>query len=80
MKPTNVPHITYVIAYKHKPDRLLNLRRVLEWLAPFQGLQIVLVEQDSYSKISELNLRLKHIFNVYNANKSLYVSILICLL
>lgn len=62
MKPTNVPHITYVIAYKHKPDRLLNLRRVLEWLAPFQGLQIVLVEQDSYSKISELNLRLKHIF------------------
>ena len=58
----NVPNITYVIAYKHKPDRLMNLRRVLEWLAPFQGLEIVLVEQDKFSKISELNLRLKHIF------------------
>ena len=58
----NVPKITYVIAYKHKPDRLQNLRRVLEWLQPFQGLEILLVEQDSVSKISELNLRLKHIF------------------
>jgi glycosyltransferase involved in cell wall biosynthesis len=58
----NIPKITYVIAYKHKPDRLSNLRRVLEWLAPFQGLEIVLVEQDSTSKIAELNLRLKHIF------------------
>jgi predicted glycosyltransferase involved in capsule biosynthesis len=58
----NIPNITYVIAYKHKPDRLLNLRRVLEWLAPFQGMEIVLVEQDTISRISELNLRLKHIF------------------
>ena len=62
MSVVNVPNITYVIAYKHRPDRLLNLRRVLEWLAPFQGLEIVLVEQDKFSKISELNLRLKHIF------------------
>jgi predicted glycosyltransferase involved in capsule biosynthesis len=58
----NLPNITYVIAYRHKPDRLMNLRRVLEWLAPFQGMDIILVEQDSESRISELNLRLKHIF------------------
>ena len=58
----NTPNITYVIAYKHRPDRLLNLRRVLEWLAPFQGMDIILVEQDTYSRISELNLKLKHIF------------------
>ena len=62
MNVVNVPNITYVIAYKHKPDRLMNLRRVLEWLAPFQGMEIILVEQDKESKISELNLRLKHIF------------------
>lgn len=62
MSVVNVPNITYVIAYKHRPDRLLNLRRVLEWLTPFQGLEVILVEQDSESKIAELNLRLKHIF------------------
>jgi len=62
MNLANTPNITYVIAYKHKPDRLLNLRRVLEWLAPFQGMEIILVEQDSESRISELNLRLRHIF------------------
>lgn len=58
----NIPKITYVIAYQHRPDRLFNLRRVLEWLAPFQGMEIIIVEQDKYSKISELNLRVKHIF------------------
>lgn len=58
----NTPKITYVIAYQHKPDRLLNLRRVLEWLQPFQGLEILIVEQDKKSKIAELNLRAKHIF------------------
>jgi len=58
----NIPKITYVIAYQHKPDRLHNLKRVLEWLTPFQGLNVVIVEQDKKSKISELNLRAKHIF------------------
>lgn len=62
MELQNTPKITYVIAYQHKPDRLMNLRRVLEWLQPFQGLEIIIVEQDKYSKISELNLRVKHIF------------------
>jgi len=62
MDLANIPKITYVIAYQHRPDRLYNLRRVLEWLQPFQGLEIILVEQDKHSKISELNLRVKHIF------------------
>jgi len=62
MELQNIPKITYVIAYQHKPDRLQNLRRVLEWLQPFQGLEILLVEQDKVSKIAELNLRVKHVF------------------
>ncbi len=57
-----MPNITYIIAYRSRPDRLLNLRRILEWLSPFMGLDIILVEQDKESKIAELNLRLKHIF------------------
>jgi predicted glycosyltransferase involved in capsule biosynthesis len=62
MELQNIPKITYVIAYQHKPDRLHNLKRVLEWLSPFQGMNVIIVEQDKRSKISELNLRAKHIF------------------
>ncbi len=62
MELANIPKITYVIAYQHRPDRLQNLRRVLEWLQPFQGLEILIIEQDKKSKVAELNLRAKHIF------------------
>lgn len=62
MNLPNTARITYVIGYRHSPDRLKNLKRILEWLAPFQGMEILLIEQDKYSKISEMNLRLKHIF------------------
>ena len=62
MNLANTPKITYVIAYQHRPDRLQNLRRILEWLAPFQGMEIIVVEQDKFSKISELNLKVRHIF------------------
>lgn len=62
MELQNIPKITYIIAYQHKPDRLHNLKRVLEWLTPFGGMNVIIVEQDKKSKISELNLRAKHIF------------------
>lgn len=53
---------TYVIGYRHKPDRLNNLRRVLDWINGFQGAEVLLIEQDKHSKIKHLNLRAKHIF------------------
>jgi predicted glycosyltransferase involved in capsule biosynthesis len=53
---------TYVIGYRHKPDRLNNLKRVLEWINGFQGVEVLLIEQDKHSKIKHLNLRAKHIF------------------
>ena len=53
---------TYIIGYRHKPDRLQNLRRVLDWINGFTGAQVLLIEQDSHSKISHLNLPCKHIF------------------
>lgn len=37
---------TYIIGYRHNPERILNLRRVLEWLKSFHGIEIVIVEQD----------------------------------
>ena len=70
MNLANTPKITFIIGYRHSNERLQNLRRVLEWLTPFQGMDIILIEQDKHSKISELNLRAKHIFikseNPYN--------------
>jgi len=43
-------------------DRIINLRKVLEWLASFNNVDVIIVEQDKYSKISHLNLRATHVF------------------
>lgn len=53
---------TYVIGYRHRMDRLNNLRRVLDWIGGFGGIEVLLIEQDTHSKISHLNLKAKHIF------------------
>ena len=53
---------TYVIGYRHRIDRLQNLRRVLDWINGFSGAEVIIVEQDKHSKISHLNLKAKHIF------------------
>ena len=53
---------TYVIGYRHRIDRLQNLRRVLDWINGFNGVEVLIVEQDKHSKISHLNLKAKHIF------------------
>lgn len=54
--------VTYVIGYRHRMDRIINLRKVLEWLASFNNIDVIIVEQDKYSKISHLNLRATHVF------------------
>jgi len=53
---------TFIIGYRHKVDRLNNLRRTLDWVNSFSGAEVIVVEQDKHSKISQLNLRCKHIF------------------
>lgn len=53
---------TFIIGYRHKIDRLNNLRRTLDWINSFTGAEIILVEQDKHSKIDHLNLKCKHIF------------------
>lgn len=54
--------ITYVIGYRHAQDRIMNLKRVLEWLRSFANIDVIVVEQDKYSKISYMDLLGKHIF------------------
>lgn len=53
---------TYVIGYRHKMDRISNLRRVLDWINGFNAVEVLLIEQDTHSKIKHLNLKAKHIF------------------
>jgi predicted glycosyltransferase involved in capsule biosynthesis len=54
--------ISYIIGYKHRKDRIFNLRKTIDWVNSFSNVEIILVEQDKHSKISELNLDCKHIF------------------
>jgi len=59
----NYPYsFTYVIGYRHIPDRINNLRRVLDWINGFGGVEVILIEQDKHSKISHLNLKANHVF------------------
>jgi len=53
---------TYIIGYRHKPDRLSNLRKTLDWINSFSNVEVILVEQDKHSKIEDLNLNCKKIF------------------
>lgn len=54
---------TFIIGYRHRLDRIQNLRRVLDWVNGFAGVEIILVEQDRHKRIDELNLKVtKHIF------------------
>ena len=41
---------TFIIAYRHKLDRLQNLRRVIDWALGFQGVELIIVEQDKSPK------------------------------
>lgn len=53
---------TFILGYRHKQDRYLNLRRVLNWMLSFEGSEVILIEQDKISKLEQLNLSLKHYF------------------
>lgn len=67
-----VPKFSYIIPFKFKPDRILPLKRVIDWLSGFQGVEIIIVEQDTHSKIDYLNLKATHVFIQSNTpfNKS----------
>lgn len=51
-----------IILYRHNIQRWNNLKRVLDWISGFSGVEVILVEQDKHSKISHLKLPVRHIF------------------
>ena len=48
---------TFIIAYKHKLDRLQNLKRVIDWVLGFQGVELIIVEQDKSPKLPAYSLK-----------------------
>lgn len=58
----NTHSFTYIIGYRHNPDRFNNLKKVLDWINGFANVDVILVEQDKHSKISHLPLKVRHIF------------------
>jgi predicted glycosyltransferase involved in capsule biosynthesis len=57
-----IPPFSFIVAYRYSHDRVINLRRVLEWMSGFMGVEIIVVEQDKNTKIDQLTLPGKHIF------------------
>lgn len=58
----NTHTFTFIIGYRHSLEKLNSLKRTLDWINGFVGVDVILVEQDTHSKISHLNLKAKHIF------------------
>lgn len=59
-------NFTCIILYRHNIQRWNNLKRVLEWINSFSGAEVIIVEQDTHSKIGHLNFPAKHIFTKSN--------------
>jgi len=55
-----------IILYRHNIQRWNNLKRILEWINSFSNVEVILVEQDTHSKIAHLNFQAKHIFTKTN--------------
>jgi glycosyltransferase involved in cell wall biosynthesis len=62
MQNTYKPKFTYVIPFRYSQDRIMSLKRVVDWLSGYQGVEVIVVEQDKHSKIDHLNLKVRHIF------------------
>ena len=61
--PNNKFSFTFIIPYRHSMDRLMNLKRTIEWITSFTGAEVILVEQDKVPKIKNLYLKnVKYVF------------------
>lgn len=54
---------TFIIAYKHRADRIHNLRRVLDWVSGFAGVEVIIVEQDDKPRLDSFTTKgIKYVF------------------
>lgn len=62
MRNTIMPKFTYIVPFRYQPDRIIPFKRAIEWISGFGGIEIVVVEQDKNSKLSNLAFKGQHIF------------------
>ncbi len=62
MQNNTITKFTFVIPFRFRMDRIIPLRRVIEWLNGFNGTNVLVIEQDTHSKISNLSLKCDHHF------------------
>ncbi len=58
----NTHTFTFIIGYRHSLEKFNNLKRTLDWINGFAGVDVILVEQDTHSKISHLPLKARQVF------------------
>ena len=61
----DVIDFSYIICYRHSPDRMKNLLKVIDWLENF-NCEIVIVEQDISKKFGVERSFINHIFTKSN--------------
>lgn len=57
---------SYIICYRHQPDRYENLLKTIDYFKSNFDLELILVEQDTESKIPDPSLFDQHIFTYSN--------------
>ena len=58
---------TLIIGYRHRLDRIVNLKRVIDWALGFGSIEIIVVEQDSKRKLPPHSLKgFRYIFTESN--------------
>jgi hypothetical protein len=64
---------SYIIAYKHNEERILNLKRVISWIKSLGDVEIIIIEQDDSPKLPneiEIDFNYKFIENKFPFCKS----------
>lgn len=57
----NTHSFTFIIGYRHSLEKINSLRKILDWINGFTNVDVILIEQDTHSKISHLPLKARHI-------------------
>jgi hypothetical protein len=57
----NTHSFTFIIGYRHSLEKINSLRKILDWINGFTNVDVLIIEQDTHSKISHLPLKARHV-------------------
>lgn len=59
---TNNYTFSYIITYRHNPERIINLKKVINWVMTFTKVELIVVEQDKEKHLDGLYIPGQYIF------------------